>query len=168
MCGAAVAVVDEGAAVQQTIEALVILLNTRAAVMDEGAVQQSQLDEPVAAEPEIFTNKQQCGTIRHIVCICCDRPDINQRKPQMQSYIIDGETEAGSVLTQMSRITFESFMDDAHLYKDQSLEMKLTQVYGETYGFAEAKALALKSVYKGDMKQEDGRAPLAKFFVLYE
>jgi len=119
-------------------------------------------------EPEIFTNKQENGTVRHIVCICYDGPLSNQWKPQIQEFIINSETKAGSVINQMSRITFDSFYDNAELHKDFSLKMKMTQIYGETYGFKDADAFALKSVYKGAMLQEDEKTIKAKYFVLYE
>jgi len=48
----------------------------------------------------------------------------------------------------MSRIIFDSFYDNAELFKDFSLKMKLTQIYGETYGFKDAEAFAIKSVYE--------------------
>jgi len=123
-------------------------------------------DEP--AQQETFTNKQPNGTVRHIVCICYDGPLSNQWKPQIQQYIIGEETTAGSTFTQSSRITFESFSDNSNLENDDSLKMKLMQVYGGTYGFAQAETLALKSVYKGAMRQQDGKTVEAKFFVLYE
>jgi len=119
-------------------------------------------------EKEIFTNIQQSGTVRHIVCLCYNGPLSNQWKPQIQDYIINSETNAGSIINQMSRITFDSFYDNTHLYNDFSLKMQLQKIYGETYGFAEAEKLALNSVYKGDLKQEGGNELKAKFFVLYE
>lgn len=118
-------------------------------------------------EKKIFVNEQENGVIRHIVCICNDLPDINQRKPKIQSYIIDNETNKGSTLNQLSRISFDSFIDNSHLHNDNSLKMKLMEIYGQTYSFSEAESLALKSVYRGEMKQDDGDSILAKFFVLY-
>ena len=119
-------------------------------------------------QDEIFTNHQANGIIRHIVCICCDRADINEWKPRLQSMIIDAEIKAGSTLTPTSRISFDSLVDYSSLQNDWSLKMKLMQVFMSTYGAAEAEADALSSVYKGDSKQEDGKSILAKFFVLYE
>jgi hypothetical protein len=129
-----------------------------------------QPGEPVVQAPqvEMFTNRQTSGVIRHIVCICCDRPDINQLKPGLHSMIVDAKRKAGSTLTPNSRITFDSFMDNTLLQDNQSLKMKLMQVFMSTYGAAEAEADALSSVFKGEAKQEDGGSTLAKFFVLYE
>ena len=74
----------------------------------------------------------------------------------------------GSTVDQTSRITFESFYDNADLYNDYSLFMKLKEVYGKTYGFHNAEDYALSRVYKGELKQADGHTTLAKFFVLYK
>jgi len=123
-----------------------------------GAVQES-----TAANPSIAGK-----VVRHIVCICYDSPLSNQWKPQIQQYIIDKEKQAGNIIGQTSRITFESFMDNSHLYNDDSLKMKLKQVYGQTYGFADAEFLTNKSVYKGDMTQNVSDEIMAKFFVLYQ
>ena len=105
------------------------------------------------------------GKIRHIVCLCYDAPYINDLKPQMQRFILEVEQQRGSIIMPDSRITFDSFYDNASLEKPDMILQKLTQIYTGVYGLGEAKELAQKTIAR-EVQYQDGHT-LVKYFVLY-
>ncbi len=105
------------------------------------------------------------NVVRHIVCLCYDAPYINSLKPQMQEYIVRAEQERGSVITPDSRITFDSFYDNASLEKPEMIRQKLQQIYSTVYQQTAMYELADKTVAR-EVQQRDGHT-LVKYFVLY-
>ena len=112
------------------------------------------------------TDKVPSKNIRHIVCLCYDAPYINSLKPQMQDFIINAEQQRGSVITQTSRITFDSFYDNGDLEKPDMLRQKLEQIYCQVYKQSKMYELADITVSR-EVQQKDGHT-LVKYFVLYE
>lgn len=104
--------------------------------------------------------------IRHIVCLCYDAPYINALKPNMQDFILKAEQSRGSIITPTSRITFDSFYDNASLEKADMIRQKLQQVYAPVYQQNAMYELADKTVAR-EVQQKDGHT-LVKYFVLYE
>ncbi|MEA4920826.1 MAG: hypothetical protein VB078_07890 [Clostridiaceae bacterium] len=130
------------------------------------------IDEAQNYSVPILTNaepKAQNGEgkkIRHIVCLCYDAPYINSLKPQMQDFILKAEQSRGSVLTPASRITFDSFYDNASLEQTDMIRQKLQQIYVPVYQQNIMYELADKTVAR-EVQQKDGHT-LVKYFVLYE
>lgn len=130
------------------------------------------IDEAQNYRVPILTNAEPKGPngegkkIRHIVCLCYDAPYINSLKPQMQDFILKAEQGRGSVITPTSRITFDSFYDNASLEQTDMIRQKLQQIYAPVYQQKIMYELADKTVAR-EVQQKDGHT-LVKYFVLYE
>lgn len=127
---------------------------------DHNAVSQKSMEPIIAAQA--LPN----GKIRHIVCLCYDAPYINSLKPQMQDFILKAEQERGSVIMPTSRITFDSYYDNASLENPDMIRQKLEQVYCQVYRQNAMYELTDKTVAR-EVQQKDGHT-LVKYFVLYE
>jgi hypothetical protein len=72
--------------------------------------------------------------IKHIVCLLYDRHYTPPEKAQIQQTLLDAEANRGSIVTETSRITFDSFYDNSSLNDPFSVSMKLKEIFQNTYG----------------------------------
>ncbi len=107
--------------------------------------------------------------IRHIMCICYDMPSINELKPTIQSAIMEKETAEGSEILPTSRITFDSFSDNAML-RDESQHIQLIKHHLVQEGYhhdEEVDYLIHGFRHKGTIQHQNAQPFLATYYVLY-